>query len=114
MRIDTVGHERRALIDSLECGDLVRINGTLRIVRSANRRQPGGKVYTLTFAIRRCSWTHRPYTVMNRAMLYHADLEVIQRGYGAERGPLEIELQAEIADRNRRHMHCCDVIGVID
>lgn len=109
--------ERLALIDSLEVGDLIRLNGTLRVVRDVSRppkrSSKGYRNYSFTFAILRCSWTHRPYTVRNRVDLYRADLSVVCKGYGAERGPLEVELQREIADDRIRLLECCDVIGVI-
>lgn len=114
-------HARKELIDSLEVGDLVRLNGTLRVVRDVSRgtrKSPlrPEQVYSVTFAIRRCSWTRRPYTVRGRCDLYHADLEVVKKGFGAERGPLEVLLQKDITDRHghSRLLECCDVIGVIE
>lgn len=111
--------ERKALIDSLQVGDLIRLNGTLRIVRDLGRRTrrsplKSEQVYSITCAIRRCSWTRRPYTTINRCDLYHARLEVVRRGYGTEHGPIEVMLQQEIADDNLRILECCDVIGVIE
>lgn len=112
--------QRKALIDSLEPGDLIRLNGTLRVVRDVGRRTKKSplrpeQVYSITCAIRRCSWTRRPYTTINRCDLYLVPLEVVRKGYGAEHGPLEVMLQQEIEDKHgdRRILECCDVIGVI-
>lgn len=111
---------RKALIDSLEVGDLIRLNGKLRVVRGIGRRTyksplRSSQVYSVTLSIQRCSWTGRPYTVRGRCDLYHAELQVVQKGYGAERGPLEVLLQRDIDNRHgdTRLLECCDVIGVI-
>lgn len=114
--------ERMALIDSLRVGDLIRVNGRLRIVRetwgppkrsSASRKQ----VYGIVCAIRRCSWTRRPTTCIDRFFLYTAQLEVVRRGYGTCRTPLGAALQAEIeANRgtsNRGSLSCRAVAQVI-
>ena len=112
--------EREALIDSLQVGDLVRLNGTLRVVRAIGLPTPKSsrrkdRVYSVTFAIRRCSWTRKGYTVKGRVDLYNCPLEVVKRGFGVNNGPLEAMLQEDIENR-RGHalLECCDVIGVID
>jgi hypothetical protein len=109
---------RKELIDSLELGDLVRINGTLRVVRDVSPgrfKQAQVRVRSITFSILRCSWTRRPYTVKNRCDLYHAKVEVVQKGFGCEHGPIEVVLQEDITKRfyDKSLLECCDVIGVI-
>jgi hypothetical protein len=55
-------------IDSIEKGDVIeQANGVLRIVRSVHRwkTRRGGTYTSLTLAIRKPSWTGRPYTVIN-------------------------------------------------
>lgn len=106
---------REALIDSLEVGDLVEINGRRRIVRDVSRARPNrpGRVTSVTFSIQRCSWTRRPYTVYGRCDLYLCQMRVVRRGYGDERTLLDRALQSEIEDRNRRLLKCCDVVGVL-
>lgn len=110
--------EREALIDSLQVGDLVRVNGTLRVVRGLGIPTPKSsrrkdRAYSVTFSIRRCSWTRRPYTVVSRCALYNVPLEVVVRGYGTERGPLDVLLQADCDARTGPSLlECCDVIGV--
>ena len=106
------------MIDSLEVGDLVRLNGSLRVVRDIGRRRrksriDDSQVYSVTFAIMRCSWTRKPYTVRGRCDLYHADLAVVQKGYGTERGPLDVFLQRDLANNGDCVLKCCDVIGIV-
>lgn len=50
---------------SIQVGDVViSRTGTARVVRKVSRF-PDGELRALTFAIKRCSWTKRPYTVQN-------------------------------------------------
>lgn len=113
--------ERMELIDSLQVGDLIRVNGALRIVRETwgpPKRSPRGwRVYGVVFAIRRCSWTRRPTTSVDRFSLYRIPLEIVRRGYGACRTPLGAKLQAEIhATRGTcdfGDLRCCHVAKVI-
>ena len=84
--------------------------GTLRIVRRVSH-YPDGDLRSVTFAIRRCSWTRRPTTVMG-----YSDLRLL--GYqpvGASmplRARLDHELAKDIADHRRQSLHCCDVRGI--
>lgn len=107
--------EREALIDSLEVGDLVEINGRRRIVREVAhaRSRDRAQVSHITLSIQRCSWTRRPYTVRNRCDLYLCQMRMVRKGYGAERGPLEGLLQKDIENHNLRLLECCDVVGVL-
>ena len=104
--------EREALIDSLQVGDLIRINNLTRVVRGVAHKR-GGKVRSITFSIQRCSWTRRPYTVLGRSDLYLCTLHVVKRGYGVQRTGLEALLQKDVEDHNSRILECCDVIGMI-
>lgn len=112
--------EREALIDSLEVGDLVRFNGTLRVVRDLGIPTPKSsrrkdRVYSVTFAIRRCSWTRKPYTVVSRVAMYNVPFEVVRRGYGTVRGPIDYLLQQDCENRRGDTLlKCCDVIGITD
>lgn len=112
--------EREALIDSLQVGDLVRLNGTLRVVRGIGKPTPKSprkqdKVYSVTFAIRRCSWTRKPYTVKGRVDLYNIPLEIVRRNFGTVHGPMDCLLQQDCDRRNGPTLlECCDVIGIAD
>ena len=101
--------ERESLIDSLEVGDLIRINDLKRVVRDVRRRR--GKVTHITLSIQRCTWTRRPYTVKNRTDLYLCRLDVVTKGYGVGRTELEAMLQKDISDHNLQLLHCGDVKG---
>ena len=51
---------------TVKAGDvLVDRNGTARVVRKATFHKDG-RLSHLTFAIKRCSWTGRAYTTMNK------------------------------------------------
>jgi hypothetical protein len=103
---------REALIDSIEDGDLIRLNGTLRVARSVSRRE--GRVKSITFAIRRCSWTRRPYTVVGRTDMYLKPLEIVAKGFGLCHGPLDMFLQSDVEARGGPSLlQCCDVIGIV-
>lgn len=110
--------EREAMIDSLQVGDLVRLNGTLRIVRGIHKpnpksTKPHNRVYSVTFSILRCSWTRKPYTVKGRVDMYNVPLEVVQRDYGTMHNPIDVLLQADCENRSGDTLlKCCDVIGV--
>lgn len=101
---------RHALIDSLEVGDLIRLNSKTRVVRAVGYKR--GRVSHIVMSIMRCSWTRRPYTVRCRSDLYKVDLQLVKKGYGISRTELEDLLQQEINDRNLRMLTCCDVVGV--
>ena len=98
---------------SVRVGDVLRAGtGTLRVVRHVSFYKDGD-LRSVTFSIRHCSWTHRPTTTMN-----YTDLRIM--GYEptgvrvALRSKMDRELSADIADHNRRKLHCCDVRGVMN
>jgi len=105
---------------TIERGDVVRSpSGLLRVVRGVHRtgtrRRQRGTVYSrgvyITFVIRHCSWTHRPYTHLNVG-------EMVQIGYRPTEakytfGPVDAILDSEVsrADEEKRKpvFSCCDV-----
>lgn len=102
---------RRELINTVKIGDLVRVNGTLRIVRDLGIRN--GKVHFLTLSILRCIWTRRPFTVYNKYDLSANPFEVVKRGYGVPDTSLDRILTKHIEDSTVRDLECCDVMGVL-
>ena len=99
-------------MQDVQVGDvLVSGRGTFRIVRDVKQKGDGCIV---SFVIRHCSWTHRPYTV-----LFPADLKT--RGYKPTgirvklKGQFDRIIKKEL-DRTRRGdppvLTCCDVIGI--
>lgn len=57
----------KSWIWKIKKGDVLKWpNGTLRIVRHVSQYEKFGRKHcNVTFAIRHCSWTHRPHTVLN-------------------------------------------------
>lgn len=98
---------------TVQVGDVLRTaNGTLRVAREVSRYKDGA-LRSITFAIRHCSWTHRPITTYG-----YTDLRLM--GYEpigvrvALNSKLDRELSADIADHRRQKLHCCDVRGVLN
>lgn len=95
----------------VKVGDvLVNANGTYRVVREVSR-YADGDLSSVTFVIRRCSWTHRPYTILG-----FTDLRM--QGYRPAHarsklnGPLDPLIAKAIADDRDRSLTCCMVKGV--
>jgi signal peptidase I len=101
-------------ISRIEKGDVIEDrNGTLRVVRAVSRFTTRRRnLYTsVTLAIRRPSWTTRPYTVINSN-------DLRQRGFkptGAK-WPLDSEFDRRLEDQFGRNprgdMSAWDVLGV--
>jgi len=109
--------ERRDFLLSLEAGDVVRINGKLRVVRRVHRYQK--KYYppnvSFWFSILRCSWTNRAYTVKKASDLAHCQIDLVLRNYHPKTD-LEKTLESEInlpSPGYNKAITCCDVVGVI-
>lgn len=102
-------------MDKVKIGSILQTRGgQYRIVRSVShyKRPPNkGKLRCVYFAIKRCSWTHRPYTIMSYNDLYQNGYSITSMTYkfGAK---IDAKLAQEIADHELRSMSCCDVKGV--
>jgi hypothetical protein len=97
--------------DHLRPGDVLRSRGgTLRVVRTVSRKEDG-KLWGVSFVIRHCSWTKRPYTVLT-----FNDLKTFRYTYVGARVRLDRELDRRIADAIRhkedRTLTCCAVRGI--
>lgn len=95
--------------------DLVRLNGTLRIVRETSiKLNKKGKVGgCLTFSIMRCSWTKRPYTVKNVTEIKAAGIELVARNFILKHG-LNKLLNEDVTKKSATEkcvLTCCDVVG---
>ena len=94
----------------IRVGDvLVSGKGTFRIVRTVKQKGDGCIV---SFVIRRCSWTHRPYTVM-----FPADLKTQEYKPTGIRVTLKGEFDRIMDEEMNRGgdpplLTCCDVIGI--
>jgi hypothetical protein len=98
----------------LKVGDVLqRRRGPYRVVRSISRRNDG-RLWGVSFAIRHCSWTKRPYTVYTAS-----DLKVFGFRYVGVRLVLGSEIDRKLDDAihhngaGRPHgLTCCSVRGV--
>jgi hypothetical protein len=87
-------------------------SGDLRVVRTVTRFKCGA-LRSVCCAIRRCSWTKRPYTVLGLDVLRRCAL-VPGVNVAHLAGTLDVELLAAIgADAQRTSLKCCDVVGVM-
>lgn len=89
---------------------LVSPTGDMRVIR----RVSSGKHWRhpiFSFAIRRCSWTRRPYTIYTWG-------ELVRMGYTALDVTVPLDrrfdklLEKNIVNHNCRTLFCCDVVGV--
>ena len=95
-------------------GDVIaRLNGPWRVVRQVSRYQDGD-LRTVALSIKRCSWTHRCYTIYgynDLRMLGYRKIAVKRR---ALRKAIDRQIAASIHQPawERRILKCCDVEGV--
>ena len=90
----------------VKAGDVLRTpKGDYRVVRKVSRYSDGD-LSAAYFAIRRCSWTRRGYTVKQAS-------EMFGWGFVAARdlpkGKLDLELASCIQHHNGPQITCCDV-----
>lgn len=100
-------------VDEVEVGDILRApNGVLRVVRAVHRyKKPRWPIKTwVYFTIRRCSWTHRCYT-----LLCGTDLKA--RGYRptGKKFKLNKRIDRKIEKEFgmfKAKLRCCDVEAI--
>lgn len=95
---------------TVQVGDvLVDAKGTMRIVRYATQGE-SGYTTTVDLAILRCSWTRRPYTVLNYVDLKHRGFR--PTGVRVNLAVREIDrmLAKDCEDFNSRSLYSWDVI----
>ena len=99
--------------DDLRAGDvLVSPSGDYRVVRKVTMRK-SGFIWGVSLAIRRRSWTNRPYTVMTRTDIQQRGFQLSHAKYRFKAGTIDVELYRDIVDHFRQRLHACDVIGVV-
>jgi hypothetical protein len=103
--------------DDIKIGTVLYERGDMnrpRIVREVAMSKGKGRegfLCAVTFSILRCSWTHRPYTVVCRS-----DLKC--RGFTpagvrvTSMTLMDKRLNAAIIDLDNRRLSCCDVRGM--
>lgn len=102
---------QKDLLRSIRVGDTISINGSIRVVRGVHRNSRHTRI-CFTFSILHCSWTKKPYTVMNWIGLYHKDVQILRRGGKVLGSELEKKLMKAVWGQEKE-LHCCDVIGVL-
>jgi hypothetical protein len=101
-----------AEIDRIRVGNVVKIGPAYRTVRAVHTKD--GRPYYFAFAIRRCSWTHRPYTIILRPELRQRAEAVYYVSKNVRATKIERRLQENIDDDTCRTCDCCEVRGVVD
>ncbi|QYW02183.1 hypothetical protein CPT_Sonora_082 [Stenotrophomonas phage Sonora] len=103
----------REFLQTLKAGDLLRVNGRLRVLREVKWRQHKDLPPTgwFVFAILRCSWTRRPSTTKNVTDMMNCRVELVARNY-VPKHPVSLLLDKDLREKTRT-LECCDVIGVI-
>lgn len=113
--------ERYNLLRSLRPGDVIRWNGTLRVVRTVKwsdkrcrgRRRDARPSGIFTFVILHCSWTGRCYTCYTSSDLAQKPLELIARNFHSKSIALDQAILTNIQNGTERPtLSCCDVHGI--
>jgi len=106
-----LANQRPAWLSELRAGDVIRTpSNDFRLVRRVTVRPSGNNA--LVFAIRRCSWTRRPYTVAFCSANWLWKCQPVGKLKG-KLTALDFVLQRDIEDRSDpRRLHCCDVRGL--
>lgn len=101
--------------DYIKKGDVLRArSGDLRVVREVSTYSKGwkaGMTRCITLVIRNCSWTHRPYTVLNRTDIAYRGLQPTGMTYDIDT-EFDKDLAVDFKDTYRRKYDCCDVKGI--
>ncbi len=99
-------------IASLKIGDVIvsKKSGMLRVVRELSG-YGAISMRSVSVTIQRCSWTHRPYTIIDRFML-RRDYECTGTNVGVLNSPLDMAMKYEINSRKKPKITCCMVKGI--
>ncbi len=96
---------------TVQVGDvLVNATGAYRVVRDV-ARFPCGALRSLTFTIRRRSWTNRAYTVINFTDLRHQGYRPA-RARSKLNGPMDPVIARVVADHWNWELTARDVVGI--
>lgn len=113
--------ERFALLYALKPNDVIRLNGTLRVVRTVKwrnerkrgRRRDARPRGIFTFVILHCSWTGRCYTCYTSSDLAQKPIELIARNFRSKNAALEQQILHNIHHAlDHPTLSCCDVHGI--
>jgi hypothetical protein len=96
-------------IKQIRKGDVLKCGRSLRVVR--NVKHCTTKTYVI-FAIKRCSWTTRCYTVYSHTDLKTRRFELTGKRLALQ-GELDYEFEQNIGINSKdTTLHCCDVEGM--
>ncbi len=107
-------------LNRVQVGSVLRNirTGTLRVVRDVSRVRDSkfkrtlkqGDVFCITFAIKNCSWTKRPYTVYNRYDIKRQfELTNVRVKLNSE---IDALLAQEMDNSDKPFLTCCAVRGL--
>lgn len=122
-----------AWIKRIRKGDVLKTpNGVLRVVRDVTHSGPAITKTNVTFAIRHCSWTGRPYTVLNgndlryfgytptkaRVSLRKKIDRAIEHNFAGRKELFQGKLKSypvlpDFAFPHGFETTCCDVVGIV-
>ena len=97
--------------DAIKVGDVLKTpSKDYRVVRAVTR-YANGPLHSIVLTIRKCSWTHRPYTHLNYTDLrargfMHTGVNVADK-FGA----FDELLADAVCDETLCDLDCCDVKG---
>lgn len=110
-------------IDRLKPGDVVKFkSGSLRTVLEVTyRTHDNGRLLCAMFTILHCSWTKRPYTILERSDIAQRGQCVTRARVNLAKHPAAVLAIADSCIRGlddkgepNRVATCCDVIGVFE
>jgi hypothetical protein len=104
--------------DDLRAGDvIVSPRGDYRVVRYVSRsNKHDGFIWGIALAIRRRSWTDRPYTILTRADIKTMGFTLSNAKHIFRAGSMDVELYKNIRHSSFGHLRSLragDVVGVM-
>lgn len=96
----------------VQVGDVLKVNGRLRVVRGVSHGPFPWSRSNYSFAIKRCSWTHRGYTVYTSSDLITLGVQQMNKRIRL-RTKLDRLLARDIKESpDKPILTCCDVEGM--
>ena len=103
-------HTQPEWMKQVEVGSVLRKGNSFRVVRAVHRYR-NGDLRSVTFVIKRCSWTHRCYTSYGYTDLIWNKYELVE-GIKVELDSFLDELIKREFNADTRGLSCCDVKDV--
>jgi len=111
-RMPLITTDKWRWLREVKVGDVLKVNGSLRVVRGVSHGPFPDSRSTFSFAIKRCSWTRRGYTVYTSS-----DLITLGALRMNKRMPLRTKLDRVLSEDiskslKKPQLSCCDVEGM--